>query len=64
MWLKSHPSDTLSGLGLDEQDLTRKIRCLTLATLCAGKAEVSYKEIAEKLEVDEKDVEVWVIDGG
>jgi hypothetical protein len=52
--------------GLSSDELTKKIRYLTLATLCStstsGSGEVSYKEIAQALEVDEKDVEVWVID--
>ena len=51
--------------GLNKDLLTKKIRCLTLATLCSSssKNEVSYAEIAAAIEVDEKDVEVWVIDG-
>ncbi|KAL7413204.1 hypothetical protein BDY24DRAFT_390880 [Mrakia frigida] len=63
-WVEKEGEGSLKELGLDKDLLTKKIRCLTLATLCSSSEsnEVSYAEIAAALEVDEKDVEVWVID--
>ena len=52
-------------LGLDEAQLERKIRLLTLTSLGfqnIGKG-VSYATLASALKIDESEVEKWVIDG-
>ncbi|KAG0365882.1 hypothetical protein BC939DRAFT_520168 [Gamsiella multidivaricata] len=51
-------------LGLDEEEALRKIRLLSLASLGSENLtrELSYQEIAKALEVDESEVELWVID--
>ena len=51
--------------GLDQAELERKIRLLTLASLTSpqvGKA-VPYAQIASALQVPEQDIEKWVIQG-
>jgi len=50
---------------LSSAALDKKIRLLDLASLCArsSSAEVPYKEIASTLQIDESEVEIWVIDG-
>lgn len=51
--------------GLNQTELERKIRLLTLASLTSpqvGKA-VPYAQIAGALQVPERDVEKWVIQG-
>ena len=58
--LKSRPSS-----GLDKAQLERKIRLLTLVSLGfqnIGKG-VSYATLASALQVDQSEVERWVIDG-
>lgn len=52
----------LNALGLSGEDLSRKVRLLTLSALCASNSEVSYSKIASTLLVDEVDVEAWIID--
>ncbi|KAF9195131.1 hypothetical protein BGZ51_004558 [Haplosporangium sp. Z 767] len=51
-------------LGLDEEETLRKIRLLSLASLGSENLarELSYQEIAKALEVEESEVELWVID--
>ncbi|KAG0252872.1 hypothetical protein BG011_006705 [Mortierella polycephala] len=51
-------------LDLDEEETLRKIRLLSLASLGSENLsrELSYQEIAKALEVDENEVELWVID--
>jgi len=64
-WLaSSEGASTLQRLALDENDLRHKMRLLDLASLCAQSvsAEVSYKDIAQVLDVNVDDVESWVID--
>jgi translation initiation factor 3 subunit M len=54
-----------SRLGLDQTQLERKIRLLTLASLGfqnIGKG-VPYATLASTLQVDQSEVERWVIDG-
>lgn len=60
-WASSNAS-TLAEL--DGAALEKKVRLLTLVGLCASQEQtaVSYAEIAKALEVDEAEVEVWVID--
>jgi translation initiation factor 3 subunit M len=50
---------------LDGAALEKKVRLLTLVGLCASmeQSAVPYAEIAKALEVEESEVEVWVIDG-
>ncbi|KAH7042451.1 hypothetical protein BKA57DRAFT_125637 [Linnemannia elongata] len=54
----------LKELGLEEEETLRKIRLLSLASLGSENLtrELSYQEIAKALEVEESDVELWVID--
>ncbi|WFD03035.1 hypothetical protein MOBT1_001724 [Malassezia obtusa] len=54
----------LERLSLDFDALSRKMRLLDLATLCARSvsAEVSYADIAKVLDVSTEEVEAWVID--
>ncbi|KAG0308669.1 hypothetical protein BGZ98_007241 [Dissophora globulifera] len=51
-------------LGLDEEETLRKIRLLSLASLGSENLsrELSYQEIAKALEIEESEVEMWVID--
>ncbi|KAF9281395.1 hypothetical protein BGZ68_006655 [Mortierella alpina] len=51
-------------LGLDEEETLRKIRLLSLASLGSENLtrELSYQEIAKALEIEETEVELWVID--
>ena len=51
--------------GLSNEDNIRKIRLLTLASISSGHigAEISYNDIANALEIDESEVEMWTIDG-
>jgi len=62
-FLKFHNenSDFLKSAGLDSEELTRKMRLLSLATLAAANQEVPYHVIAKSLQVPEDEVEVWVI---
>ncbi|KAF9935228.1 hypothetical protein FBU30_006313 [Linnemannia zychae] len=57
-------SGLIKELGLDEEETLRKIRLLSLASLGSENLtrELSYQEIAKALEVNENEVELWVID--
>lgn len=46
---------------LEVQDAMSKIRLLTLATLAHNRSEMTLKEVAEKLEESEENVERWVV---
>lgn len=50
--------------GLDHEVLHRKIRLLTLASVCAAtnSREVEYKRVAKALQIPIEDVEIWIID--
>jgi len=54
-------ADLIKSAGLDNEELTRKIRLLSLATLAGTKTELPYKEIASAIKVSEDDVELWVV---
>ncbi|RKP25062.1 hypothetical protein SYNPS1DRAFT_16196 [Syncephalis pseudoplumigaleata] len=56
--------DALALLGLSGEDVLRKMRILTLATIGAERlgAEVPYTDIAKALDIDVDEVEIWVID--
>jgi len=62
--LTSKNAGLLKELGLDEEDTLRKIRLLSLASLGSENLtrELSYQEIAKALEIEETEVELWVID--
>ncbi|CAG8598906.1 18557_t:CDS:2 [Dentiscutata erythropus] len=51
-------------LGLSNEDNTRKIRLLTLASLASEHVshEITYQTIAKALEIEEDEVEMWTID--
>ncbi|CAG8802157.1 35305_t:CDS:2 [Gigaspora margarita] len=51
-------------LGLSNEDNTRKIRLLTLASLASEHvaSEITYQTIAKALEIEEDEVEMWTID--
>ena len=55
----------VSRSGLDPSHLERKMRLLTLADLAFARIgqNISYEEIARALQVDEREVERWGIDG-
>jgi translation initiation factor 3 subunit M len=57
----SENPDFLKSAGLDQEECTRKMRLLSLATLAAANQEVPYGVIAKSLQVPEDEVEVWVI---
>ncbi|EPQ59896.1 hypothetical protein GLOTRDRAFT_23467, partial [Gloeophyllum trabeum ATCC 11539] len=62
-WEQSHP-DAFERYNLDREQLGRKIRLLTLASLGfdnLGK-DLPYTKVAEVLQVDPSQVEKWVID--
>jgi len=52
----------LQSTGLTEESCLRKIRLLSLASLGAENAEVTYGLIAQTLQISEEDVEDWIID--
>ncbi|KAI3628278.1 hypothetical protein CBS14141_002279 [Malassezia furfur] len=62
-WRGAHGAE-LARLSLDAEALSRKMRLLDLATLCARSvsAEVSYADMAAVLDVSLDEVEAWVID--
>jgi len=60
-WQAANPS-TLASLGIEEADLTRKVRLRNLQFLCAEQQVVDYATIASKLNIPESDVEIWIID--
>ena len=60
-WQAANPS-VLSGLGIEDADLTRKVRLRTLQFLCAEHKVVDYSMVANKLNVPVEDVELWIID--
>ncbi|KAF9430182.1 hypothetical protein BGZ76_000940 [Entomortierella beljakovae] len=61
---KSENSGLVKEHGLNEEEALRKIRLLSLASLGSENLtrELSYKDIASALEVNEDEVELWVID--
>eukprot|EP00040_Diaphanoeca_grandis_P004316 m.28091 g.28091 ORF g.28091 m.28091 type:complete len:395 (-) comp15861_c0_seq1:367-1551(-) len=60
-WVSANPT-VLTDLGLDADDMLRKVRLLRLAFICAESASVGYTEIATALAIEEDDVEMWIID--
>jgi len=62
---KSDHADWLKEEELDTEILERKIRLLTLASLAASSGQtrsLPYSKIAEALQIEENEVEMWVID--
>lgn len=53
--------DYLKSIGLKEEDCTLKMRLLSLATLGAASQEIPYSLIAKTLQIEENEVENWVI---
>ncbi|KAK9460716.1 uncharacterized protein V1516DRAFT_677454 [Lipomyces oligophaga] len=62
-FIASNPT-TLSTYSLSEEDLTTKIRLLTLASLAASSPNLTvvYSAITSALLISEEDVELWIID--
>jgi len=60
-WTAEYP-EGLAGFGLDEVELTRKARLLSLAKLAAEQRVVDFAKICEELDIPETEVEVWIID--
>lgn len=62
-FVSSHAAE-LSRLELSQEALLHKIRLLDLADLCAlsVSADVAYASIAKTLQIEEDEVELWVID--
>jgi len=60
-WVGANAS-VVTELGLDTEDLLRKVRLLRLALVCAENAVVNYSTVADALAVEEDDVEMWIID--
>ncbi|KAI9594648.1 hypothetical protein BDF19DRAFT_444409 [Syncephalis fuscata] len=57
-------NDALASLGLSSEEVLRKMRILTLASIGAERLgiEVPYADIAKALEIETDEVEIWVID--
>jgi translation initiation factor 3 subunit M len=65
-WVASN-EDAVKGLGitrLDGKAVLRKIRLIAIATLAARSATktIPYADIAKALQIDDADIEAWVID--
>jgi len=58
---KSNPN-TLSTYNISEQDAIRHMRLLSLCSLATEHEEIPYDAIASTLQVEQSDVENWVID--
>jgi len=54
-------TDFLKSVGLSVEDCTRKMRLLSLATLGAANQEIPYSLISKTLQVNESEVELWVV---
>jgi len=48
-------------LGLDEEELTKKIKYLSLVSLASLNHEITYATVAKTLQINESEVELWVI---
>eukprot|EP01119_Soliformovum_irregulare_P002413 TRINITY_DN1266_c0_g1_i1.p1 TRINITY_DN1266_c0_g1~~TRINITY_DN1266_c0_g1_i1.p1 ORF type:complete len:420 (+),score=167.67 TRINITY_DN1266_c0_g1_i1:78-1262(+) len=51
----------LQANGLDSEAATTKIRLLSLASLAVNSQEISYATVAQALQVNEDEVEAWII---
>lgn len=51
----------LHQLGIDEEEATKKMRYLSLASLASVQHEIAYTTIAKALQINENEVEQWVI---
>lgn len=61
-FLEKNPT-VIQSNGLDLEASTTKIRLLSLASLAGNSQEVSYSTVAQALQVDESEVESWIIAG-
>lgn len=61
---KAFPAASVTAIGLDAEELTTKIRLLTLASLASASPNltVPYSAIALALAIDDEQVEFWIID--
>jgi translation initiation factor 3 subunit M len=60
-WLTANPK-TLGTLGIEEEELTRKVRLLNLQFLCAEHKVVDFATVATRISIAPEDVELWIID--
>ncbi|EGC32013.1 hypothetical protein DICPUDRAFT_49833 [Dictyostelium purpureum] len=51
----------IQSIGLNVEDCKQKIRLLSLATLASEQSKVPYSLISQKLQINEDEVEMWVI---
>jgi len=51
----------LKQIGVDEEEATKKIKFLSLTSLATVNHEIPYSTIAKTLQINESEVEVWVI---
>jgi len=59
-FVDQHP-DLLKSLALKEEECSRKMRLLSLATLAAAHQEIPYSSISKTLYIPESEVESWVV---
>mmetsp|Transcript_5332 Transcript_5332/g.10978 ORF Transcript_5332/g.10978 Transcript_5332/m.10978 type:complete len:453 (-) Transcript_5332:590-1948(-) len=60
--LVSEGRTSLDDLGMDFEFLTWKMRMLTLSSLARESQVVQYRDVERQLDIDESDVEKWVIE--
>eukprot|EP00048_Salpingoeca_helianthica_P015884 m.229177 g.229177 ORF g.229177 m.229177 type:complete len:387 (-) comp17680_c1_seq1:163-1323(-) len=60
-WLADHKAQ-FGTLGFSEEAVARKIRLLTLTSLCARNVTIDFKTISSALQVPLDDIESWIID--
>jgi len=53
--------DYFKTVGIDQEECVRKMRVLSLTTLGSANHEIAYSVVAKTLQIDENDVESWVI---
>jgi len=52
----------VTDMGLDMSQAIRKLKFLTLVSLCSGKKEVSYEEIRRVVNIEASELELFIID--
>jgi len=59
-FIQKNPT-VIADLGLNKDDVERKIRLLSLVTLASNEQEIAYEKLAKTLHIPETDVEIWVV---